>query len=108
MEERDLASAAPSDQMAERLRVVDMLLWGTSDLARTLGQPMAFMVQVCRQVWQLRSTHHCIAVLVAPVVPGEIFGPVMKQSWIHENEGADSLNEAGQARVGVMGPFWVA
>lgn len=44
--EEDLASAAPSDQTAARLRVVDMLLRGTSDLGRALGQKTASMVQV--------------------------------------------------------------
>ena len=47
---QDLASAAPSDEMAEMLRVADMLLRGTSAHAQALGQSMASMVQARRQV----------------------------------------------------------
>ena len=75
---QDLATAAPSEEAAEMLRVADLLLRGTSAHARSLGQSMASMVQARRQVWLSRSNlsdQDCIAVLAAPVLPGEVFGP---------------------------------
>ncbi len=75
---QDLASAAPSDEMVEMLHVADMLLQGTSAHAQALGQSMASMVQARRQVWLAQSSlsdQDCIAVLAAPEVSGEVFGP---------------------------------
>ncbi|CAJ1053401.1 LOW QUALITY PROTEIN: uncharacterized protein LOC111651958 [Xyrichtys novacula] len=74
---QDLASEAPSDEMAEMLHVADMLLRVTSAQARALGQSMASMVQALRKVWLSQSNlshQDYIAVVVAPVVPGEVSG----------------------------------
>ncbi|XP_053195327.1 LOW QUALITY PROTEIN: uncharacterized protein LOC128379724 [Scomber japonicus] len=69
---QDLASAAPSDEMTEMLRVADMLLRVNIAHAQALGQSMASMVWLSQSNL---SDQDCIAVLAAPVVPGEIFGP---------------------------------
>ncbi len=66
------------ESITETLRVVDMLIRGTSAHAKALGQPMANMVQARHQVWLPQANlldQDCMAVIAAPLVPGEVFGP---------------------------------
>ncbi|KAI7810082.1 hypothetical protein IRJ41_022890, partial [Triplophysa rosa] len=66
------------ESIPESLRVVDMLLRGTSAHAQALGQSMANVVQARRQVWLSHANlldQDCMAVIAAPLVPGEVFGP---------------------------------
>ena len=78
---QDLSSAAPaegSEAVVEMLRVVDILICGARDQAQALGQAIASLVQARHQVWLAQSKltpQDCSAVLAAPVVPGEVFGP---------------------------------
>ncbi|KAK0139907.1 hypothetical protein N1851_023183 [Merluccius polli] len=76
-----MASAAPEGGITETLRVVDMLIWGASGHAQALGQSMASMVQARCQVWLSQANipdQDCMAVVAAPVVPGEVFGPALE------------------------------
>ncbi len=66
------------ESIPETLRVVDILIRGTSAHAQALGQSMANMVQARRQVWLSQANlfdQDCMAVIAAPLVPGEVFGP---------------------------------
>ena len=69
---QDLSSTAPaerSEAVVEKLCVVDILIHG----AQVLSQAIALV-----QVWLAQSKltrQDCIALLAAPVVPGEVFGP---------------------------------
>ncbi len=66
------------ESIPETLRVVDMLIRGTSAHAKALGQPMANMVQARHQVWLPQANlldQDCMAVIAAPLVPWEVFGP---------------------------------
>ncbi len=76
---QDLSSTLTEEEsIPETLRVVDMLIRGTSAHAQALGQSMANMVQARRQVWLSQANllaQDCMAVIAAPLVPGEVFGP---------------------------------
>ena len=78
---QDLSSTGPaegSEAVVEMLCVVDILICGARDQAQALGQAIASLVQARRQVWLAQSKltpQDCSAVLAAPVVPGEVFGP---------------------------------
>ncbi len=76
---QDLSSTLTDEErIPETLRVVDMLIRGTSANAQALGQSMANMVQARRQVWLSQANlldQDCMAVIAAPLVPGEVFGP---------------------------------
>ena len=77
-----LSSTAPaegSEAVVEMLRVADILIRGASEQAQALGQAIASLVQARCQVWLAQSKltpQDCSAVLAAPVVPGEVFGPL--------------------------------
>ncbi|KAI7790379.1 hypothetical protein IRJ41_013994 [Triplophysa rosa] len=71
------SSSTEEESIPESLRVVDMLLRGTSAHAQALGQSMANVVQARRQVWLSHANlldQDCMAVIAAPLVPGEVFG----------------------------------
>ncbi|RXN22460.1 Glycosyltransferase LARGE1 [Labeo rohita] len=76
---QDLSSTlTEGESTPEALRVVDMLIRGTSAHAQALGQSMANMVQARRQIWLSQANlldQDCMAVTAAPLVPGEVFGP---------------------------------
>ncbi len=76
---QDLSSTLTEEEsIPEALQVVDMLIRGTSAHAQALGQSMANVVQACRQVWLSQANlldQDCMAVIAAPLVPGEVFGP---------------------------------
>ncbi len=76
---QDLSSTLTEEEsVPETLRVVDMLIRGTSAHAQALAQSMANMVQARRQVWLSQANlldQDSMAVIAAPLVPGEVFGP---------------------------------
>lgn len=75
---QDLSSTLTSEDIPEALRVIDMLIRGTSAHAQALGQSMASVVQARRQVWLSQANlldQDCMAVVAAPLIPGEVFGP---------------------------------
>ncbi|RXN22409.1 lumican-like protein [Labeo rohita] len=76
---QDLSSTlTEGESIPEALRVVDMLIRGTSAHAQALGQSMANIVQARRQIWLSQANlldQDCMAVTAAPLVPGEVFGP---------------------------------
>ncbi len=64
---QDLSSTLTEEEsIPEALRVVGMLIRGTSAHAQALGQSMANVVQACRQVWLSQANllyQDCMAVI---------------------------------------------
>ncbi|KAK9981750.1 hypothetical protein ABG768_001274 [Culter alburnus] len=85
---------------------MDMLIRGTSAHAQALGQSMASVVQACRQVWLSQANlldQDCMAVVAAPLVPGEVFG-APSEAALEQSRRTRELTRSVRRAPAIRGP----